>query len=413
MGAADIIPGVSGGTIALISGIYEHLINAISQINIYHVFAALKLPVYFWNAEKRKENLNTLLEVQWGFLLSLILGIATGIGTMMGVIPAIMDAYPFYTYSFFFGLIVVSLTIPYRHMNHNVPEIALLVIFSIVTYFIVGYSSVSGATIKFTVKNKSGEIIGTHSLKTDNNGRFEISVPSDITDRNGIVEGDVISPDGRNVGSFNLVANTNAGSHSPLFSATDTLSENSIYIRKTKVVKTDNSAELWIKGVYTIEGDDNIPFLFFSGFVAISAMILPGISGAYILVLLGEYRHVLESGHKVLYGVFGALTGHGLPDSFMSDLTVLLVIGLGILVGIFSFVRILKYLLANHHSLTMAALTGIMAGSLRKIWPMSYLEGETDLFSIAFAIFIAIFGALLIFVMEWISRKLADPEPPV
>ena len=91
-------------------------------------------------------------------------------------------------------------------------------------------------------------------------------------------------------------------------------------------------------------------FIFLSGFLAICAMILPGVSGAYVLVLLGKYYYILEAINN-------------------KDLATLLVLIAGALVGLLSFVRIIGWLLKRHHDLTMAILIGLMLGSLRKIWP--------------------------------------------
>jgi len=91
-------------------------------------------------------------------------------------------------------------------------------------------------------------------------------------------------------------------------------------------------------------------FIFLSGFLAICAMILPGVSGAYILVLLGKYHYILEAVNN-------------------KDLGTLLVLIAGALVGLLSFIRIIGWLLRRYHDLTMAILIGLMLGSLRKIWP--------------------------------------------
>ncbi len=91
-------------------------------------------------------------------------------------------------------------------------------------------------------------------------------------------------------------------------------------------------------------------FIFLSGFLAICAMILPGISGAYILVLLGKYRYILD-----------ALNNR--------DFLILFILIAGALVGLLSFVRVIDWLLKRYHDLTMAILIGLMLGSLRKIWP--------------------------------------------
>ena len=103
-------------------------------------------------------------------------------------------------------------------------------------------------------------------------------------------------------------------------------------------------------GLVPVHTPETLPFIFLCGAIAICAMILPGISGSFILVLLGKYHYILDA-----VGRF--------------DLIVLSVFAAGTAVGITLFVRLLNWMLTHHHDLTMAALTGLMIGSLRKIWP--------------------------------------------
>ncbi|MDH5716007.1 MAG: DUF368 domain-containing protein [Spirochaetia bacterium] len=286
MGIADIIPGVSGGTIALISGIYEHLISAIARIDIKHVKNMIQLMIFFYHKEKREKNIENIKSIPWNFFLSLLPGVAVGIIVMAGFIKILLKDYTFETYSFFFGLIFFSLTIPYKKMHHHFKEFIILAIFAVLMYYL-----------------------------TDN-----------------------ISP---------------------------------------------------------AESSHSIIYIFFCGSIAICAMILPGISGAYILLVLGEYDYILTALKEM-------------------EVFILLPFIAGIIVGIFSFVRIIKYFLSRHHSLTMASLTGIMAGSLNKLWPFEYLsanESFNDNWYIA--LFYIILGILVLYGLEKISILIQDPEPPV
>ena len=138
----------------------------------------------------------------------------------------------------------------------------------------------------------------------------------------------------------------------------------------------------------TGEGNTHPLFLIFSGAIAVCAMILPGISGSYILVLLGQYRLIAEAGRD---GDFFTL-------SFFF-------IGVGI--GILSFVRLLRFFLDNFNSLTMAALTGMMIGSLNGIWPLNFSTaglGSTALWlgGLAFSLL----GFLLVLSLEFLPKKL-------
>ena len=230
MGAADVIPGVSGGTIALITGIYEELINSIRSINL----KALKLlfsgkPAAFWTA------------INGNFLLSVLLGIGISIFSLAKGLTYLLHHYPILVWSFFFGLIVASAIYVARTIkNWNAGAVAAGIAGIVIAYFIT-----------------------------------------------------VISP---------------------------------------------------------TEANSSWYYIFFSGVIAICAMILPGISGSFILVLLGMYAFIL--------GAVGDL-----------NIPVLLLFGAGAAIGIIGFSNFLSWLLKRHYTLTIALLAGFMVGSLNKIWP--------------------------------------------
>jgi putative membrane protein len=241
MGAANVIPGVSGGTMALILGIYRELIDAIASVNfkVLRLIAGLKLR-------------EALAAISWPLLIPVGLGILLATLSLSRVLEVLLETYPVIIWSFFFGLILSSA-------------------------FTV--SKVVGVWGKRTFTAAALGAVGAYFL-------------------------------------FGLVP-----------------------------AATPNA--LW--------------FIFVSGLLAICAMILPGISGAYILVLLGKYRYTLEAIN----------TG---------DLLVLFILTAGAVVGLLSFVRVIGWLLKNYHDVTMAVLIGLMLGSLRRIWPWketlsSFTEG--------------------------------------
>jgi len=230
MGAANVIPGVSGGTMALILGIYEELINAIRSINLKFVRLITILNI--------KEALSS---VSWPFLLPVGLGVLLATFSLAEILSWLLDRYPVIVWSFFFGLIVSSVITVSRVIKQwRISAIVAIVVGTIIAYGLFGVIPVS----------------------------------------------------------------------------------------------TPNAP--W--------------FIFVSGFIAICAMILPGISGAYILVLLGKYHYILEALNN-------------------KDFFTLFIIGAGALVGLISFAQILGWLLKRYYDLTMAILIGLMLGSLRKIWP--------------------------------------------
>lgn len=230
MGAADVVPGVSGGTIAFITGIYKELIESIKSVNLSSIKLLLQFKLKdFWKA------------VNGNFLLSIVLGIAISIKSIAGLIKYLLEQHPILIWSFFFGLIVASALI----IAKKITEWKLR---SIIAMFV-------GIGIAFFI---------------------------------------------------------------------------------TEVTPAETTNAYW--------------FLFLSGALAICAMILPGISGAFILLLLGKYEFILNA-----------------LSSFKLD--VIAVVGIGAAAGILSFSNLLSWLLNKYHNMTIALLSGFMIGSLNKVWP--------------------------------------------
>jgi putative membrane protein len=230
MGAADVVPGVSGGTMAFILGIYEELIKSIKSFDLVFLKRLLSLRV--------KDALD---HASWQFLAAIGLGILIAIFSLARLLGWLLQNQPVLIWSFFFGLIVASLLTVGKHIDKWTPTIfAWTGLGTLFTYFLVGM------------------------------------VPA----------------------------------------------------------KTPDAA--W--------------FLFMSGAIAICAMILPGISGAFILVLLGKYHYVLDAVNN-------------------RDILTLVLVAAGAGAGLVTFVRLLNWLFSRYHDLTIALLTGLMLGSLRKVWP--------------------------------------------
>ena len=239
MGAADIVPGVSGGTVALVLGIYNRLISAISRFDQQ---ALGMLTTKRWAAAAEYVDLR--------FILALGCGIATGIGGLSFLMKKLLDDHLQPTYAVFFGLILGSGVLVARGVARwNPASIAALV---------------SGVSVAWFV-------VGLDALQT----------PPDT---------------------------------------------------------------LW--------------YLFFCGTIGICAMILPGLSGAFILLILGRYSHVTGLIRSILKGDWSV-------QAFLE----VSVFCCGCLFGLLAFSRVLRWLLAHHATVTMATLCGLMLGSLRKLWP--------------------------------------------
>jgi putative membrane protein len=288
MGAADVIPGVSGGTIAFITGIYQKLIDGINSINI----KVLKL---FLKGEFKK----SFSKIHWSTLIPIFVGILISVFSLAKIITSLLENYPIQVWSFFFGLILSSIFIVAKAVKEwNPKTIAGLILGAVGAYFVVGM--------------------------------IPVSTP------------------------------------------------------KTHL------------------------FTFISGCIAIVAMILPGLSGSFILVLLSQYRRILEA-----------------VKSF--QITTMLVFAMGCGVGLISFSRLLGYLLKKHYSITMAVLAGFMLGSLRKVWPYKKILSSSQIgkktivlesknivppnFDKTFAlgVLFLVLGILLIIFIEFLaSRKKGD-----
>jgi uncharacterized membrane protein len=371
MGVADVIPGVSGGTIALISGIYEHLIFAISTINYKSILTLIKNVFRINTSEKSS--------IPFIFLITLISGIGTGILLMSKIIPYLMEEFPFYTYSLFFGLILFSITIPYKKMDHGYIEYILMFLFALFLFLITEISPFKNFNVKIEIQNELKE------LKIDDSGKFNYFIPENqLKDITLYI----------NHKNESLLKITSIEKDQNLYFEGKDIN---VFLRtKTYQDKLEIKGTLNKKGYLELikKGWGKYLWIFFVASIAICAMILPGISGAYILVLFGEYQNIL----KALYD---------------KQFDIILVFILGIVTGILSFVKLLKYLLENYHSYTMAALTGFLIGSLNKIFPGRYLSTNYTTKEIIIGILIIFLGAFLLYLLEKISQKIGDPEPPI
>ncbi|MDO5981814.1 DUF368 domain-containing protein [Flavivirga spongiicola] len=287
MGAADAVPGVSGGTIAFISGIYEELISSISNINVslFKTLFAKGLKA-FW------------AQLNGNFLLALASGIIISFVSFMKLAKYLLENHPVLIWSFFFGLIVASI----YFIGKQISKWNILVIVALII----------GAGIAF-------------------------------------------------------------------------------YITRLPALATNESPL----------------FLFFAGAIAICAMILPGISGSFILIILGAYKTLSDAIHDM-------------------DIKKILIFAGGAIVGLLSFSHVLKWLFKHYHNITLALLTGFIFGSLNKVWPWKEtitwhtnskgiktpvlqesisplsFNGESQLL---FAIILMVIGFLTIFILEKIGSK--------
>lgn len=294
MGIAEVIPGVSGGTIAFITGIYERLLDAIKSVNL-SLFTTLKEDGIkgFWKA------------IDGNFLVALFGGMVVSIILFTKLITGLMVSNKEMLWAFFFGLIVASaIFIGKQIQKWNISTVSLLLF---------------GLAIAFYIT---------------------VAVPA--------------------------------------------------------------------------QGSDNLLMVFFAGTIAISAMILPGISGSFILLLMGMYQIILPAVSEVI------------ETQATDKLVIVGVFAVGCLVGLLTFANLFSWTFKTYKEQTLAILTGFMIGSLNKVWPwrnvletrinshgeevpfrdlsvlpMNYTDGEPMILGV---VVLAIVGATAVFALERFSK---------
>ena len=241
MGVAEVIPGVSGGTLAFITGIYERLLSAINAINF-------KLISVFKN-----EGLKGVWsQIDGNFLLKILFGMAIGFIVGLKIIVDLLESHPIHIWSFFFGLIIASIPLITKQVKRwRLKEILI---------FIFGFGLV-----------------------------YWITIASPST------------------------------------------------------------------------GSNHLAMVFLSGILGISALMLPGLSGSFVLLLLGMYTIVMPAIEDFISNPFGP------------ELQRVVVFGLGMLIGLFTFSRLLGYTFDKYPNQTLALLGGFLVGSLNKVWPWQHV----------------------------------------
>jgi putative membrane protein len=279
MGAADVIPGVSGGTIAFIMGIYDEFVGSIARIDATAVKMLLGGRIKdFWK------------HINGNFLLSLFAGIGISVVALAGLMQTLLTHFPIQTWAFFFGLIVAS------------------------SLFIL--RGISGWKMKDLIMLALGLVLGVTIC--------------------------TLSP-------------------------------------------TQTPDDLW--------------FIFLSGAIAICAMILPGISGSFILLILGKYQYIMGCISDLVAGV-----------DFGRNALILGVFMVGAVVGILGFSKFLHWLLARWHRATLIVLAGFIIGSLVKVWPWSNAEALAQADAAGgmlwgWALLFAVIGFSLVTGIELVAKK--------
>lgn len=284
MGVCEIIPGVSGGTMAFILGIYEELINTIKTVGDRDFLRALF----------RFRLREVFAIINWRFAVALVIGMGVAILSLANLLHWLIENEPELLWSFFFGLVLASVFLVGRRINRWTPPlIALFAISAVATFFLVG-----------------------------------------------------LQP-------------------------------------------ADTPNDWW--------------FLMLAGAIASSALLLPGVSGSYMLLLMQKYEYVISA-----------------VKDF--NIVVLIWVGLGVVLGLVTFAQVVSWVFKNYHDLAVAALTGLMLGSLRVIWPWKAGADcaetpetcvnviPTFTADVVFAIFLVVIGMVAIIAIEQLGAARTETE---
>lgn len=354
MGIADVIPGVSGGTLALILGIYKEFVDTLRGLHLRW----LPLAWTWLKNGRRAEDFDSLKQslatLNLPFLFTLVAGIATAIVVGSTFIPYLIENHPVPTRAFFFGLILASVYVPIRMIRaENKGSSAFLFAAAMALagaafgYWVTNPSNAyEGARETFTLTARDGETLKNVARRGPTSETLEQIYWSkqNATLRERVMAS---SPEvASTLATLRQEAGAEVGTDKKALKARSAPYEEVLVPADTEVVMTRPA--LW--------------FIAIAGAIAICAMILPGISGSYILLIFGVYFFVLNA----LKGTLSLLASGSVPTMHIVYLAVFIA---SMIVGILSFARLLSYMLSRHLAPTLGALVGLMLGCLRGIWP--------------------------------------------
>lgn len=328
MGTADIVPGVSGGTMALICGIYEKLIASIKSLG-----SADALSLFALDFKRFNRN------VAWDFLLAVLLGIGTSLILFSQAIHHMLGdpIWRTYLYMLFYGMVLFSIfACIWRVPKWN-------------KRMWWGLAAGVASTFLFT---------GFRVDRSSVDDIYQVRLPEEFVYSG---EKELMNYDREQ----NLLKDLNEQTMAAMWRKG--------YINgSTKVYRADNSQTFFLEDIVE-KGEDSWlnPWLMLCGAIAVSAMLLPGISGSFLLMILGAYPIVIGALAELVRG-WASFEWNG--DAF----AVLVNVGLGIITGAILFSRAIDWFLKKDHDLTIAVLIGFMGGSLRVIWPFWEYAWELD-----------------------------------
>ncbi len=326
IGIANVIPGVSGGTFALILGIYDEFIGAFDGI-LRWILAFIKF-IFGFKKENWEKFKQVSKEVNWSWIIILFVGMLLAIVLTSGLVTWLLTRYPAQTYGAFFGFILASVVVPWSKMEKKaLPEFLAIIIGFVLLFLLTGYEpnidylEVSGVT-HTDHPDEGFNLIEWDAYDSDNGVNYAYYVFRSVKDSN------------------NLEDYIKIGITKNLSYEDDELNSRTEYRYTVRAVVSDPA--FW--------------FVIVASAISAAAMILPGLSGSFLLLLMGVYSYIVGSFSTLFSDPMGSI-----PPLF--------IYAIGMAMGLLLFARVLKHLLNKYHSVTMGFLIGLMLGSLRLIYP--------------------------------------------
>lgn len=300
IGLANLIPGVSGGTFALILGVFERLISFLNNVNVGSILKIFRMGFHWLKSGFRQKQGRLLLtylhEMDYHFMAIIGLGALTCIAAMSSVMKYLLLQHFTYTYAYFFGLIILSVVIPWRMLKSFRPLLLLPLIAGIlltvwVTASVNPFEKASSKSALLEQQYQTQQAAAEAKGAASNNGK-----------------------------KFAYIGKYSTGEY--------------LYI-------------------------------FICGVIAISAMVLPGISGSLVMLLMNQYFVVISAIANI-------------RNLLLDDLLFLSSMAFGILIGLLSFARFIDFALKRFHDPMISFLVGLICGSLYSLWPFKKVEVITN-----------------------------------
>lgn len=402
MGIADVIPGVSGGTLALVLGVYKEFVDTLRGLH-----PRVLLTAWRWLSGGRKpEDLAQLkrefVDLNLIFLITLVGGIFTAVLIGSTFIPYLIENHPVPTRAFFFGLILASVYVPSKMIKAASNSGAMIGVAALL--------AVAGAAFGFWVTNPANGFSGARdTVALTSNGE----TIKDIARRgptSATLEQIYWASD--NAPLRDAIARETPEVAKDLAALREAAGKEQLDKKALKARSVPYEAVMVPKGTRVNLPRPALWFIAVSGAVAICAMILPGISGSYILLIFGVYFFILNA----LKGMLSMLAAGSVP---LNHILYLGVFGVALVAGILSFARVLSFLLDRYAAPTLGVLVGLMLGCLRGIWPFQQVvdgaltnvmpAGDAGVASAAVA---AVVGFVLVVILSFVGARFED-EPEV